>query len=139
MSLSVIETIFAFVMGGIILLIINYFLEGSRLKITHSDRQLERENPLTYRHVFSIQNKGKTAGRVLDIIVEPNEVKQSLIFDLDNNKTMVARFNVDGKQIRNIAIDCFPPSTDIRYRLTVIHEKSFLRISYEKPKIIWPN
>jgi hypothetical protein len=57
MSLSVIETIFAFVMGGIILLIINYFLEGSRLKITRSDRQPERENPLTYRHVFSIQSK----------------------------------------------------------------------------------
>ena len=143
MGLTLIETIIAFVIGvvigGIILSIINYLLEGPRLKITSYGRQDEKKSSLTYRHLFSVQNNGKTTGRVLNIIVEPNEVKPSKIIDLDNdNKTMVARFNIDGKKIRNLAIDCEPLSDNTKYTITVKYEKSFLRKTSKEPQIIWP-
>jgi len=45
------------------------YLQGPKLQIEHFKRQRERENPLTYRHVFIVTNHGNKNGLLRDIII----------------------------------------------------------------------
>lgn len=136
---TIIEAIVAGIIAGIIIKIIDYFFQGQNLKVKHIKRQFERE--LVYRHNISIENKGKQTGRLLDITVKPTkDVKQSyLMVDEITNNNNVAPISVDGKKSRTIWIDCYPNTKNIKYKIDVRYEKSFLRVIYERKKTIWSN
>ena len=137
---GVILAILVVVIAGIILRIYDYFSKGPNLKVKHINRQLERQEPLTYMHVILIENKGKRAGSLIDIVARPDgSVKQSYLMVEDITNGKVAPTTIEEKRTVTLFLDCFPIASDTRYWIDARYQKSIFNHTYEKRKRIWSN